>query len=214
MKHFYHGLFGSPKDWDCIVSDGPEIMIHDLYQEKTTDILSLKTGPEDILVGYSMGGRIAIEIARKNQFNLSKLLLLSTHPGLSEGEKEERIKWEDSVLDKMHSMTAEAFKKFWDGLDLFQSSQMDQQLSETKLRDSARLFKELRLSKMPLCLEQLIQNKSKVTWVLGQHDSKYITMLAEKVRTSGIETLIVETDHRVLRDKTAIKNLFSIKGIL
>lgn len=213
MIHFYHGLFGSPSDWTPFVSGQTEAKLHDLYLENKEQLLSIKTHPQDILIGYSMGGRIALEIARRNDFNLSRLVVLSAHPGLFEHERKDRKSWEDDVYHKMSHLSVKAFTEFWNGLELFNSSIIDEKLEENKLRESARLFHQFRLSEQPSNLEAFKYHKEKMTWVVGAKDPKYVALVDKRISSMGGEVAIVDADHRVLSAQQEIRDIFRKKGI-
>jgi pimeloyl-ACP methyl ester carboxylesterase len=212
MKHFYHGLFGSPEDWKPIISQDEGVILHDLYQEKET-ILNQKTHSQDILIGYSMGGRIALEIARRNNFNLSHLVLLSAHPGLRGDEISDRKTWEDEVLQKMLHLNVVDFIKFWSSLPLFNSSQMNQNLDEKKLRESASLFDYFRLSQTTFTSSIFSEFKNKIIWIIGNKDLKYKELVKQRISPEGIEVFYMETDHRVLSAPQKIREILKIKGI-
>jgi len=210
MKHFYHGLFGAPADWQGLITQGPDVIFHDLYNEK--ELLKIKTCPDDVLVGYSMGGRIALEIAQRNKFNLKHLILLSTHPGIEEVERDERILFENNIIFKMQSLTAAEFTDFWNSLPIFSSSRMED-LSAEKLKKSSSLFKQYRSSGMKTDRALLKKHHKKITWMIGRQDEKYCRLIEERVLPLGITTLRVGTDHRVLEAKDELRDLFIKKGI-
>jgi 2-succinyl-6-hydroxy-2,4-cyclohexadiene-1-carboxylate synthase len=214
MKHFYHGLFGYPSDWISWISRDSQTVFHDLYCEKEEELLGLKTQPTDILVGYSMGGRIALETAKRNDFNLNQLILLSVHPGLLSDESNERELWEDEVLSNMKSMTVPEFKKYWNNLPLFNSSQLDQEMDQERLKKSAELFENFRLSQMNSEYECFSKYKDKITWVVGDKDEKYMSLMKKRILPLGINIITVPSDHRVLLAKKEIMKIFEMKGLL
>lgn len=212
MKHFYHGLFGSPSDWNHVINQDNEVILHDLYSEEET-ILNQRTESQDILVGYSMGGRIALEVAKRNNFNLSQLILLSAHPGLREDEIGNRKTWEDQVLYKMLNLNVTEFKKFWNSLELFNSSLMNQNLDEILLRKSAALFDCFRLSQMIPQYSHYSEFKNKITWIIGNRDLKYKELIEQRISPLGIEICYLETDHRILTAPMGVRELLRRKGV-
>lgn len=214
MIHFYHGLFGSPHDWTPIVNSNKTTFVHDLYKESTNDLLNLKTDKNDVLVGYSLGGRIALNIARRNNFNLSQIILMSAHPGLSNDEIQDRRVWEADVYSKMSSLSVDSFCQFWDSLEIFNSSKIDRNLDEKKLRTSADLFNEFRLSAMPYSPREFQIHRNKITWIVGFKDIKYRELIEQRVSNLGIDTYAVQADHRVLKAVEEIKEILKTKDII
>lgn len=214
MIHLYHGLFGTTQDWSNIVGPFDPCLNHDLYQEPLSELLGLTTTADDILMGYSMGGRIALEIAFRNSFRLKKIILFSTHPGLDPQEIFERRIFEEDTLKKMRTLTPEKFADFWNGLPLFRSSTLRADLDQTLLEKSAELFESFMLSKTSRPYSDLKEHHSKILWITGTRDEKYKTLVQEKIQPLGIRTYETLTDHRALKDHRKIKSILLNEGIL
>jgi len=214
MIHLYHGLFGKTQDWDNIFDPSELCLKHDLYKEPLSELLALKTTPEDILIGYSMGGRIALQIAYRNSFQLKKLILISTHPGLEPQEISERRVFEEVTLDKMRTLSPAKFAEYWNLLPLFKSSKLRTDLDVDLLTKSAELFENFMLSKTSRPVDALREHKSKILWITGTKDEKYKTIIQERIQPLGIRTFETLTDHRALRDHRKIKSILLNEGIL
>ncbi len=100
---FLHGFLGKSEDWLAVVSHLPNPCIgYDLPGHGDSPFepdFSIDL-PSFHLVGYSMGGRIALQKFRNQALSLT---LLSVHPGLkTEKEKRERLKsdavWTELLL--------------------------------------------------------------------------------------------------------------------
>ena len=93
---FLHGFLGSAADWEplcsylppcqCVGLDLPGHGKSPFMEEFTIDI------PSFHLIGYSMGGRIAMAYAKKHPEQIASLTLMSVHPGLRGGE-ERQNRW-------------------------------------------------------------------------------------------------------------------------
>lgn len=106
---FLHGFLGTSEDWisvkvflnsyDCRFVDLPG---HGTCPF-TTDFTSLIPDvPKMHLIGYSMGGRLAMQYAQKFPEKIETLTVLSSHPGLkSAQEKENRLKLDLVWANKM-----------------------------------------------------------------------------------------------------------------
>jgi esterase/lipase len=71
MIHVFHGFLGSPGDFEFLENEN--VRLHDLYQSIP------ETHADDTLIGYSMGGRLAMELAKKNGFKNYNLKLVVTN---------------------------------------------------------------------------------------------------------------------------------------
>ena len=89
MIIFLHGFLGTPQDFHPVLKN-----IHIPYQALTlpghcNKPLDLEKFEEEIpfkstLVGYSLGGRIAMHLAKKYPEKIKKLIIVSAAPGLYE----------------------------------------------------------------------------------------------------------------------------------
>ncbi len=188
-------------------------MVHDLYSEEIDTMRELKTQKDDALIGYSYGGRLALEIAINNDFNLSQVILISSHPGLEADERVEKRMWEDSIIEKMNTLPVSDFISFWDQLDLFNSSKIDGWLTQEKLLRSAKLLESFRPSQSNFQGPLLSINRHKITWVVGNKDLKYKKIMKDKIVPLEIEVVTVQSDHRALKAVSEIRELFHRKGI-
>lgn len=76
------------------------------------------------LVGYSMGGRLALAYAVRRPGKVRRLVLESASPGLRTSEERARRREDDEVLARrMEAEPVEAFVDRWQALDLFESQQ-------------------------------------------------------------------------------------------
>lgn len=181
MIRVFHGFLGSPEDFAFL--KGSDVIIHDLYRGIP------ETHQDDILIGYSMGGRLAMELAKKNGFQ--KLVLINAHPGLSDDkEREIRTQWEEEVLERLAN--EETFLSWWNALPLFKSDRPLEKIPE----GSAALFRKMALSRQENFLPFLEENKDRVHWILGAKDPKY-SALAE--RLEGFDFQLLPGGHRLFQ---------------
>ena len=189
MIHFFSGLFGDAETW-CSYQHLGENRIYNISD------LPGKINSEDILIGYSMGGRIALQLASDVNFQFKKLILLSAHPGLNETEKPDRQIWENNILEKMDRLGPKKFLEFWETLDIFSQGQVQKELSKENFTAHRHYFDHLRLSMQKNYLPEMILHKHKITFIYGNHDAKY-SKLAQKLRSNEINCIEIDSDHRV-----------------
>lgn len=86
-------------------------------------LLNLDMVPAHVL-GYSMGGRLALYLAVTRPHLVRKLLLESTSPGLeTEAERQQRQASDCELADWIEANGIHAFVERWEGLSLFSSQQ-------------------------------------------------------------------------------------------
>jgi 2-succinyl-6-hydroxy-2,4-cyclohexadiene-1-carboxylate synthase len=206
--HIFHGLFGSPQDFHFI--QGDNITYHNLYS--SWNIRSLNE--DDILIGYSMGGRIALEIAHQYKYCMKSLVLLSAHPGLSHPEEIiQRKEYEEIILNKMSTLSVQEFLEWWNNLEIFKGDQPI--IVDSKcLRESQVIFNRHRLSHQKDHLPELIKNRSKVLYVLGEKDSKYLEMAKEKFLPHQIKVRTINAGHRLYQHPEKLLHLLQEENIL
>ena len=161
-----HGFTGSAASWaahlDVFASYGWRVLALDMLGHGRSDVpadarrytiehceqdilavlekLGVRTG-EAILLGYSMGGRIALYTALAGFFRA--LILESASPGLSDPHERERRRHSDEQLaERIEHDGIAAFVRYWEHLPLFASQQrlsceQQQTLREQRLHNSA-----------------------------------------------------------------------------
>lgn len=74
------------------------------------------------MLGYSMGGRLALSFALQHPHRVSALILESASPGLAtEEEREERLKQDQMLADQIEQRGIEWFVNHWENVPLFAS---------------------------------------------------------------------------------------------
>ena len=210
MIHFFHGQFDHPSIWNNYKFNDTSIKTYNLYDLSEEEINRIKINSNDVLVGYSLGGRIALKIASNNKFNLKKLILLSSHPGLDESELSDRRIWEEEVLLRLNSNSLTDFFNFWNSLPLFSETFDYRPLDKTLFKKSIQLFENNRLSNQPNFTDEMKRFRDKILYVFGYKDKKY-TEIAWKLALNGIVTFGITSDHRVhLHKKKILHSLYNI----
>ncbi|WPU63760.1 alpha/beta fold hydrolase [Peredibacter starrii] len=209
MIHVFHGFLGSPEDFKFLIQDN--VILHDLYSSDFNPDIK----PGDTLIGYSMGGRIAMELANKVNWNINKLVLMNSHPGLDfDDEKESRREWEDSVLKKLKTMTPEKFFDYWNELPIFEFDSPLSPISDERYLASQKLFDQFRLSKQPNFLPVLEDHKDQVLYLVGLFDNKYFTLAEEVIAPYGIQVTPIAGGHRLFQNPQEVKSILTNEGIL
>lgn len=141
-----HGFLGSPADWaDVLARLAPGIAcdcaaLTDLGCGSVNEAAAalaarLERHPCDLLVGYSMGGRIALELAATRPELAPRLLLLGASPGLDdEAERTRRAAEDDVRATEILRDGLDAFVERWYRLPIFAPFVRHASFSATRLR--------------------------------------------------------------------------------
>lgn len=208
MIHVFHGFLGSPDDFKFL--DRDDVVLHDLYKmNRIPDVT-----PHDTLIGYSMGGRIALEIAEVVNYDIKKLVLINAHPGLSsQEERQDRTHFETKVIEELKGKTKEEFLEWWNSLPIFN---FDSPISTSDERylESGDLFLKYRLSQQSDHLPQMIQHKDKILYIAGLFDEKYMELVSENLIPHDIPVKGIPGGHRLFQNVNELKNILMDEGIL
>ena len=206
--HIFHGFLGSPQDFSSFERE--DVIIHDLYEMKTLPVIT----PDDILIGYSMGGRIALEIADECDFQLKKIVLINSHPGLQdESARAEREIFEEKILKELSSRKKDDFMNWWNALPLFNA---DKPISvdENRFQKSKALFEKFRLSQQKFHLPKITLNRDKVLWLVGLSDEKYGEIASDMLLPLDIHVKALPGGHRLFQTPDELKKVLIEEGLL
>jgi 2-succinyl-6-hydroxy-2,4-cyclohexadiene-1-carboxylate synthase len=190
-----HGLTDSPLhaeryQMDCAAQDLVEII--------------KRVAPEPVnLIGYSMGGRLALYIALHYPDYIHRLILESASPGLdTSDERQARIASDLQLAQRIQSEGIEAFIEYWESIPLFESQRHLSAATRNDLRAQrlkndptglvnsligmgtgaqASLWNQLQLLKKPVLL------------IAGQMDRKFVAIAERMHYASPIISLVVVT---------------------
>jgi 2-succinyl-6-hydroxy-2,4-cyclohexadiene-1-carboxylate synthase len=217
-----HGFMGNSGSWDdiiaqlndkyfCVTLDlpghGRTLAIFDSHYsfEKCAEIIvglsnELKLNQFN-LVGYSMGGRLALYLAMNFPKKISKLVLESSSPGLRmDKERKERRQSDESLAVELETKPLREFVDKWYGQPLFES------LKEDKIKFESLLNKRLKNDTLGLAKslkfmgtgvpESLWEKLSKLTvptlLIVGELDRKFqdiagqMSHMSQKIKIESV----------------------------
>jgi 2-succinyl-6-hydroxy-2,4-cyclohexadiene-1-carboxylate synthase len=157
---FLHGFLGTGQDWMRVCSflaDFPCVAV-DLPGHGNApfrEVFELDVDFERfVLVGYSMGGRLAMEYAAKHPERVSSLILISAHPGLlSEDEKQKRLANDAEWAKLLLELPIDEFLSRWYDQPLFHPFKPDLSAMSIRKRQNpeslAKALVQFSLGKQP-----------------------------------------------------------------
>jgi len=181
MIIFLHGFLGSPDDWNPLIQyiEHPFKALTLPGHCGTPFDLSLleKEIPEKaIIVGYSLGGRLAMDFARRFPERIDSLIILSANPGI-ESKREERVIQDEKWIAMIENEGMDHFLEQWYAQELFSSfSLTDEIKKKRKEHDPKSLIEVLRTlspAKLPSLWPHLKNFSFPLLFLFGESDIKY-----------------------------------------
>jgi len=231
---FIHGFTGSGEDWYNIKDSFPgmRLLLVDLPGHGMSDSTSdLKYYTQDnlvrmiedirenlelkklILVGYSLGGRLALSYAAIFPENLYKLIVESGQPGLtSEDDRTGRVKEDEELADYIAKNEIDNFVDFWMSKDIFRSENnlLESERNEIrnrKLKNNntglSNMLRGFSLGRMRPLWGELGKIRCKTLLIAGELDKKYCELnkkVQSEIKNSRFE-IVAEAGHNVHLEK-------------
>ncbi len=179
-----HGKTESPLAPDRYRMDEQIADLHHLFQ-----VLQLK---KPLLLGYSMGGRVALGYAATYPERIKGLLLESSSPGLrTEHERNVRCQADTKLADRIENDGIEKFVDFWQEIPLFRSQKRlstERQLAvrNERLKQNpiglANSLRGIGTGSQPSFWDELERLKFPVLLLTGSEDEKFENIAREMKR--------------------------------
>lgn len=160
------------------------------------------------VVGYSMGGRVALYTALKFPHNIGRLILESANPGLEQPEaRQARAAADDRWAKMLRSQGMEVFVERWYQQGLFQSLQNRPRLLESakagrrqnQPRWMAKIIRELSPGRQPSLWGHLDRLTMPTLLLAGALDAKYcaiVQQMAAKIPGATVE-IVPDAGHNI-----------------
>lgn len=157
--------------------------------------------PPFVLLGYSMGGRLALDYAIRNPSFVSHLVLFSTRPAAPEGEELLlRREWELQWISRFTGEPVESWWKSWNQLDVFQGGQPSLPPPYDLIPEQiAQSMQGWSVTTQDLNWSHLINLQCPQLWCFGEKDQKYLGY-AQQVRDRVPDVKVFEIEnagHRI-----------------
>jgi 2-succinyl-6-hydroxy-2,4-cyclohexadiene-1-carboxylate synthase len=154
------------------------------------------------LLGYSMGGRLALYLTLHFPDYFSKVVLESASPGLKTAEERlERLQKDLKLAREIEATDLSSFLLKWYNQPLFASikkhSGFEQMMARRLQNHPLELAKSLRymsLGRQPSFWEQLKQNENPLLLIVGEYDKKFISINIEMAMTCKFAKLEIISD--------------------
>jgi 2-succinyl-6-hydroxy-2,4-cyclohexadiene-1-carboxylate synthase len=205
---FLHGWLGSSDDWLPVTQefcDNYSVLLIDLpghggnrdpaddydlpqVAGAVVETIREQTNAKPTLIGYSLGGRVALQCTLDYPDAFRALVLEGANPGLrSEAEREQRRKLDDQRAGRLIDIGLEAFLREWYRGDLFASLAADPQRLEKLIEARARgnplalaaSLRNLSVGRQQPVWDRLDEIALPVLLVAGELDRKFVAISRE-----------------------------------
>lgn len=204
-----HGFLGLPSDFTNI---HPSLIAHDLWANPAVPYTDWATAFNDqyqahsVLMGYSLGGRLALHALLDNPAQWQAAIFVSTHPGLeTEEQRAQRLLndlgWKEKFLQQDWATLMEE----WNGQAVFKNhvhpTREELYYNRSCLADALDTWS---LGRQAHHAEALAALSIPILWVVGEEDLKFV-QLAKGLNFAHPQSKIVivpKAGHRILWQRT------------
>jgi 2-succinyl-6-hydroxy-2,4-cyclohexadiene-1-carboxylate synthase len=179
------------------------------------DLLAQVTPGPFNLLGYSMGGRLALYLAVTYPQLVNKLILESASPGLAgAAERAARVRSDEALADRIEREGIAAFVNYWEKIPLFASQQRLPAATRQRLHDQrlqnrptglANSLRGMGTGVQPALWDQLPELTMPVLLLTGEFDQKFCeiaTQMAALLPNARHQT-IAEAGHTIHLERPA-----------
>lgn len=202
MIYALHGFLGLPSDWNFLKNYFKgNLEAEDLWQtrlsmknwaeQKSLELASMP-GPR-ILLGYSMGGRLAMHLLLENPKIWDAAIFVSANPGTANvDERETRKKIDHKWAERFLKEDWQKVVLDWNEQNLFTNKipardtitlpRLEKDFSREAL---AHALENWSLAKQDDLALKLAQVSLPILWLAGEHDEKYCDLLCGFAQIAG-----------------------------
>lgn len=209
-----HGFLGSPNDWNFLLKAFPQhtFVRHDLFAKQGIfpSLGLLRTGSAinalasaqkrpKILIGYSLGARIALHalVDRPDLWNAA--VLISAHPGLdSEYARKERLINDEKWAERFLCEHWDSLLAAWNSQPVFSTKGLPRSEKEYSRETLAEALTGWSLGKQKDLRSEIAKLDLPLLWITGEEDIKFTT-IAKNVKLShplSRQKVISKAGHR------------------
>lgn len=203
----FHGFMGSGADFNPLAErlgvefEAPDLIGHGTNHSRNPIDYNSNVQVEhwiqripkgSILLGYSMGGRLALQLATRYPTHFSGLIVIGGTPGLREcDERTKRVQWDASQGHRLRQDGMVRFVEYWQELPIISTQAnipkaIRNPMIERRLQqDPAMLALSMQhfgTGTMPNCWGELEHLTMPTLLMVGEHDPKYQRIANEMMR--------------------------------
>lgn len=204
-----HGFLGRPADWDFLNPDVapaldamPIVPLRQWAQE-----FNRKVEAPGLLLGYSLGGRLALHCCIENPKLWHAAVIVSANAGLSSPEdRSRRLQHDEQWAARFESEEWDPLMQAWDAQPALQSSaRMPRNEAFYNRATLAAMLRIWSLGNQENLVEAIRQLPMPILWIAGENDFQYAAQARNLSFAHPLSQVVVVADagHRVPWDSSA-----------
>ena len=218
MIYALHGAVGMAADWKNLAAamkqDAVPVARVDLWQFLACCPMPISEfgaafnkevhAKDPVLLGYSMGGRLALHALIENPAKWSKAVIVSAHTGIAEEDRIPRQALDAAWAAKALKGDWNTFLGEWNAQGVLDGTSMpDRRALQPRREAVARSFMDWTVGVQQDLLPQLEKVTCPVLWVVGERDTKFLKVAEAAVVVIPDAKLVIIPDcgHRVPWEK-------------
>lgn len=182
--HALHGFLGKPSDWDFLNADfnvhAHEIAANNtLWQWAAEFNQKIRSKEKKILLGYSLGGRLALHALLDNPQQWSGAIIVSAHPGFTTDEERTKRFQQDMEWAKRFAHEPwERLMQEWNANPIFNKTKPPFTRYETDyVRENlCNILQNWSLGKQENLQPHLSKVSIPILWIAGENDTRYASL--------------------------------------
>jgi 2-succinyl-6-hydroxy-2,4-cyclohexadiene-1-carboxylate synthase len=195
---YLHGFLGSPEVWDGIADGGVRIALPghggaalQRSWDDNIEAVARALGPVDVVVGYSLGARIALGLVAGG--NVPRAVLISMNPGIDHSERHMRRSTDTAWAKRFRNEPFADVLDAWEAQPLFASQARVPQAARDARRarrlaldpeQMARSLEAMGLAEMPNYTYDI---DDRFQLIVGAGDTKYVAI----AETLSVPTTVI-----------------------
>lgn len=219
-----HGFLGSPSDWQFLMGPNSDLYefvfvdyTHEAFLDPSQPLISwgqnfnkyaMSFGEDRTrhIIGYSLGGRLALHAIREKPDMWSKAILISTHLGFEQDQqKQARMKTDFMFAEKIEKANWNHVMSDWNKQFQDKGLEPSREDLEKERKTLSTVLKNWSLGFQYNFKENIAAWPVQQMWVAGGADSKYLEILESIPAVANIQKKVVpESSHRVLFEQPEI----------
>jgi 2-succinyl-6-hydroxy-2,4-cyclohexadiene-1-carboxylate synthase len=180
VLYFLHGFAGTPAAWDDVAIEGARLVLPVAASWDAT-LAAIKVAPDAIVVGYSLGARLALGLLAQDRIRAA--VLVSVNPGLADPAARVARRADDARWATfLRTRGIDAFADAWEAQPLFATqaradpTRLAKRRAARRALDPETLARQLEttgLAEMPDLAPTLRVRATRAHLITGADDAKF-----------------------------------------